>query len=149
MAGIITPLFNLASFISNVFWLMRQSYAGIGGKALHNASGDFHDSWILSKNISDRANPAGFALSPPGKVVILQDLHCPRWGKWLSCRICVVPTGESASPAGFALSPLGTAVIGADWKIPAHKIPVMLPFLMLPLHGMEIIFIFARTRFDR
>ena len=92
---------------------------------------------------------AGFALSPLGKVVILQDLHCPRWEKWLSCRICVVPAGESASPAGFALSPLGTAVIGADWKIPAHKIPVMLPFLMLPLHGMEIIFIFARTRFDK
>ena len=26
---------------------MRQSYAGIGRKGLHNASGYFHNSWIL------------------------------------------------------------------------------------------------------
>ena len=34
-------------FMSSIFWLILQNYAVASRKALHNASGYFHDSWIL------------------------------------------------------------------------------------------------------
>ena len=53
-----------------------------------------------------------------GKVPIRPDFAFPQRGKCLSCRIGIVPAGESGYPDGLGLSPQGKVVIRQDLCCP-------------------------------
>ena len=60
-----------------------------------------------------------------GKVAIRPDFGCPQRGKCLSCRIGIVPAGESGYPDGLGLSPQGKVVIRQDSGCPRWRTAVV------------------------